>query len=616
MKAPERDRAFESLLEYLKESRGFDFTGYKRASLMRRVVKRMSALPQVKSYGAYQDFLQVHPEEFTPLFNTILINVTSFFRDPAAWEFLAQDIVPRIIAAKRPGDAIRVCSTGCASGEEAYSVAMLFADALGDKAFRDRVKIYATDVDNEALAEARHGAYPVKRIGAVPDKFRKKFFSDGNDGVATVRRDLRHAVIFGRHDLLQDAPISRLDLLICRNTLMYFNAEAQQRILARFDFALAEGGFLVLGKSEMLLTHGDAFNVVSLKHRVFSKAGKTRMRDRLLVHAQADDDEATSHLGRHVRLRESAFDTVPIAQLVLDIDGRLVLASAEARNLFGLTANDIGRPLQDLEVSYRPVELRSMIQQAYTERKPVAAINVRQTIGGGESRYFDVKVVPLQMNGDQPIGVAVSFENTTRGNAIQATLQRANEELETANEELQSTNEELETTNEELHSTNEELETTNEELQSTNEELETMNEELQSTNEELETTNDELQLRTEEVNRSNAFLNAILGGLRAGVAILDRNFGVISWNPRAEELWGLPADEVRGQSIFALDTGLSLGALRTTLRACLNGEPHEEETLVDATTRGGRKLQCRVTCRAIAPPRGEPGVVVFMEEVA
>ncbi|HSS71200.1 MAG TPA: CheR family methyltransferase [Casimicrobiaceae bacterium] len=602
MKAPEKDRAFESLLDYLKESRGFDFTGYKRSSLMRRVIKRMSELPKIKGYGAYQDYLEVHPEEFAPLFNTILINVTSFFRDPATWEYLAEDVIPRIIAGKKPGDSIRVCSVGCASGEEAYSAAMLLAEALGDRAFRDRVKIYATDVDNEALAEARHGAYPVKRIAAVPDKLRKKFFNDGNDGVATVRSDLRHAVIFGRHDLIQDAPISRLDLLICRNTLMYFNAETQAHILPRFDFALVEGGFLFLGKSEMLLTHGDAFNVVSLKHRVFSKVARTIMRDRLLMLARADDGEATNHLGRHLHLREAAFDTVPIAQLVIDFNGRLVLASSEARNLFGLTANDVGRPLQDLEISYRPAELRSMIQQAYAERKPVAAMNVRQTLGGGESRYFDIKVVPLQMNGDQPIGVAVSFENMTHGNALRATLQRANEELETANEELQATNEELETTNEELQSTNEELETTNEELQ--------------STNEELETTNDELQLRTDEVNRTNAFLNAVLGGLRTGVAILDRNFSVLGWNPQAEKLWELSADEVRGQSIFALDTGLSLGALRTTLRACLNGEPHEEHTLVDATTRGGRNIQCRVTCRAYSAPAGKPGVVVFMEEVA
>jgi two-component system CheB/CheR fusion protein len=180
---------------------------------------------------------------------------------------------------------------------------------------------------------------------------------------------------------------------------------------------------------------------------------------------------------------------------------------------------------------------------------------------------------------------------------------------------LQSTNEELETTNEELQSTNEELETTNEELQSTNEELETMNEELQSTNEELETTNDELQMRTDEINRSNSFLHAVLGSLRAGVAVLDRNLNIIAWNVRAEDMWGLREDEVRGQSIFALDSGLPLEAVRPTLRGCLAGDKHDEEKVIEATTRRGRKIQCRVSCKAFAPAPGETGVVMFMEEL-
>jgi two-component system CheB/CheR fusion protein len=575
----------------------------------------MGTLPQIKNYAAYQDYLEVHPEEFAPLFNTILINVTGFFRDAAAWEFLAKHIIPRIIAGKKSSDPIRVSSTGCASGEEAYTVAMLLAEALGDKAFRDRVKIYATDVDEEALAEARRGVYPAKSIAAVPQKLYKKFLSVAPNGSGTVRADLRHVVIFGRHDLVQDAPISRLDLLICRNTLMYFNAETQGRILARFHFALADGGFLFLGKSEMLLAHNDLFDGVSLKHRVFGKIAKPNLRDRLLF-LTASDAEPTNHLRRHVRLREAAFDIVPIAQLVVDHDGRLVSISAEARDVFAVTAGDIGRPLHDLEVSFRPVELRSMIQQAYAELRPITASDVQQTRPGGDSRYFDVVVMPLQDDGKQPIGAAVSFVDVTHGHTLRETLQHSNEELETTNEELQSTNEELETTNEELQSTNEELETTNEELQATNEELETMNEELQSTNEELETTNDELQLRTDESNRTNAFLNAVLGGLRAGVAVLDRNFGVLAWNRQAEHLWGVSADEAHGQSIFALDTGLALGPLRSTLRACIKGEPHAEETLVDATTRHGKKIQCRVTCRAFSAPPGEPGIVVFMEEAA
>src|SRR5215471_2580476 len=193
--AAEKDRKFEALLEYLKTHRGFDFTGYKRSSLMRRAAKRMSALPKIKGYAEYQDYLEVHPEEFAPLFNTILINVTGFFRDPAAWEFLDREVIPRIIAGKQPAEPIRVCSVGCASGEEAYSAAMLFAERLGDKAFRDRVKIYATDVDNDALGEARRGAYPEKSVADVPEKLRKKFLNESTDAHAMVRSDLRRAVI-------------------------------------------------------------------------------------------------------------------------------------------------------------------------------------------------------------------------------------------------------------------------------------------------------------------------------------------------------------------------------------------------------------------------------------
>src|SRR5215470_16616460 len=342
MVAEKKSPEFEALLEHLKTSRGFDFTGYKRSSLMRRVTKRMSELPQIKTYGAYQDYLEVHPEEFTPLFNTILINVTGFFRDPVAWEFLAKNVIPKIIKSKQAGEPIRVCSVGCASGEEAYSVAMLLADALGDKGFRNRVKIYATDVDGEALTQARRGMYHDKAVAQVPDKLRKKFLDTHIRGHAVMDGDLRRCVIFGRHDLVQDAPISRLDLLVCRNTLMYFNSETQSRILARFHFALNDGGFLFLGKSEMLLTRSDLFNTVNLKHRMFSKATKTNLRDRLLVLAQAGDTDASNYLGRQVRLREVAFDTVPVAQLVVDLSGRIMLASAEARQMFGVTANDIG----------------------------------------------------------------------------------------------------------------------------------------------------------------------------------------------------------------------------------------------------------------------------------
>ncbi len=217
------DREFEALLEYLRVNRGFDFSTYKEPSLMRRIDKRMTTVG-VDGYSNYADYLEVHPEEFGHLFDTILINVTAFFRNPPTWQFVSSEIIPRILQHKRNEEMIRVWSAGCASGEEAYSLATLLAEALGWEQFTRRVKVYATDIDEEALAEARHAAYRVERVKDVPPELLDKYFELAGDRYV-FNQELRRCVIFGRHDLIQDMPISRIDLLACRNTLMYFNTE-------------------------------------------------------------------------------------------------------------------------------------------------------------------------------------------------------------------------------------------------------------------------------------------------------------------------------------------------------------------------------------------------------
>src|SRR5579883_893892 len=217
-----KDPRFETLLDYLKRTRGFDFTGYKRSSLMRRVLKRMHAV-HVTDFLDYMDFLEVRPEEFAQLFNTILINVTSFFRDESAWDYLAKDVLPLIVGKNDSKDPVRVWVAGCASGEEAYSIAILLAEALGPT-FAARAKIYATDVDDDALTQARQACYPHTALSTIPEELRDKYFTQSGDDYC-FRVDLRRTVIFGRHDLVQDPPISHLDLLLCRNTLMYLNAE-------------------------------------------------------------------------------------------------------------------------------------------------------------------------------------------------------------------------------------------------------------------------------------------------------------------------------------------------------------------------------------------------------
>src|SRR6266540_2700207 len=250
--APPEDPAFEGLLDYIRTNRGFDFTGYKRQSLSRRFAKRMQSL-RIERYDDYQRYLANHADEFIDLFNTILINVTGFFRDPPAWEFLQAEVVPKIVETKEANEGFRIWSTGCASGEEAYSLAIVFAEILGVDSFKRRVKIYATDVDEEALTEGRHASYPLKRLEDLPEELVKKYFERAEQRY-TFRTDLRRCVIFGRHDLVKDPPISKIDLLASRNTLMYFTPEAQSRIVANFHFALQPGGYLFLGKSEVLLT--------------------------------------------------------------------------------------------------------------------------------------------------------------------------------------------------------------------------------------------------------------------------------------------------------------------------------------------------------------------------
>lgn len=611
----EEDRLFEALLEYLRQVRGFDFTGYKPSSLKRRIRKQMQ-VRGLETFGDYLDYLEVHPEEFSALFNTVLINVTGFFRDPEAWKYLDTQILSAILAQKTPDLPIRVWSAGCASGEEAYTLAMLLAEHLDIEQFRQRVKIYATDADEEALAQARQASYEAKAVEAIPTALLERYF-DVVTGRYVFRADLRRAVIFGRHDLVQDAPISRLDLLVCRNTLMYFNAETQKRILSRFHFALNESGALFLGKAEMLLTHSSLFTPLSLQHRIFSRVARVSPRDRLLVLAQTGDEEAGNRLAINMQLREAAFNSVPIAQIVVDFNGTLAMANSLARSLFRINLQDIGKPLQDLEISYRPVELRSHIEKVYSDRAPVLISNVQYAQPEKLPQFLDVQITPLQSNSNGYLGVSISFIDVTGYHELQAELHRYNQELETANEELQSSNEELETTNEELQSTNEELETTNEELQSTNEELETMNEELQSTNEELQTINDELRIRTVELNQTNAFLNSILSSLRGGVVVIDRQYNVLTWNGEAENLWGLRAEEVQGHSLFSLDIGLPVEHLGEPIRNCLVGGEKYQETILQATNRRGRAIQCRVS---ITPLNGHEesqrrGVILLMEEI-
>ena len=343
---------------------------------------------------------------------------------------------------------------------------------------------------------------------------------------------------------------------MCRNTLTYFTAETQARILRRFHFALEETGVLLLGKSEMLITHADLFAPVDLKWRVFRKVVKATRRDRRRTLPIDPGAETAPLLGD--TLREAAFDISGAAQVVLDAGGALAMTNMSARRLFNLGVNDFGRLIQDLELSYRPVELRGHLDALATDLRPLQVNSVRWRAGDRE-RIFDVRISPL-VSDSVVMGTSISYLDVSDTRQLQEQLTTSKRELEQAYEELQSTVEELETTNEEL-----------------------------------ENMNEELRQRTLELKDVNAFLETILTTIGLAVLVMDRRQHIQIWNGQARELWGLTAEEVEDQHLQSLDIGLPIEKLKRPLRATLAGGSEREQLVLEATNRRGKAFQCKVT---------------------
>jgi two-component system CheB/CheR fusion protein len=312
-------------------------------------------------------------------------------------------------------------------------------------------------------------------------------------------------------------------------------------------------------------------------------------------------------------LGDVAFDSIGLPVIVVDTENTVVHATAAARTLFGIQSRDLGSPLQNLEVSYRPVELRSLLAEALVARRVVERKGVHWS-EKDDTRIFDVAASPLFRDDGSVLGATVTFQDVTRAHRLQDELEQSNRDLEAAYEELQSTNEELETTNEELQSTIEELETTNEELQSSNEELETTNEELQSTNEQLQTLNEQLGHRSADLDQASLHLQGILTGLRLGVVVLGRDMSVKLWNRWAEDLWGLRMEEVTGRGFLGLDTGLAVGELAGPMHRCLDRASDHEEVTLRARNRRGQLIDCRVVITPLAVGEEVQGVILVMEE--
>jgi two-component system CheB/CheR fusion protein len=524
----------KDFLEELADQRSFDFRGYKKSTLERRFRRRMFQL-SLDSYAKYSEYIRKHPDEVNQLLNTILINVTEFFRDPPAWEILRHEVLPSILKRVKPGHSFRAWSAGCASGEEPYSIAILLAEYFGSHVQEYDIKIYATDIDEEALNAARRGEYSEEAIRRVRPEWRQKFFH--GKGLMRVSREIRRLVIFGRSNLAQDAPISNVNLLVCRNLLIYFDPDLQKQILNRLHYALKPGGVLFLGKSESQLTNSPLFQRANARWRIFQRKSNTQAPDERATFAsdQADLDTAqrASQLDSTRQQNRYMLETLRAGIFILGSEDTVQQHNNAALTLCALPAgNVIGRRLADTDLLLRIPELSGHLHATRANNESVRfQSHIR---AGNEDTLLDFTLRPIIDERGVRTGTLIYIDDQT----VQEKLQSTVEELESTSEELQSANEELETTNEELQSTNEELETTNEELQSTNEELETTNEELQSLNEELETTNQELEDRTKELDQVNSVYAQTLEKMRVPILLINQERQIQFWNTTALRLFG------------------------------------------------------------------------------
>jgi two-component system CheB/CheR fusion protein len=565
----------KDLLQEFAEQRNFDFRGYKKTTLERRFRRRMFQL-NMPGYAEYGNYIRQHPEEMNRLLTTILINVTEFFRDPPAWEILRHELLPPLLNRLKPGHSFRAWSAGCASGEEAYSIAMLLAEHFGPRIRDYDIKIYATDIDDEELNAARRGEYSLEAVRKIRPEWREKYFR-GKE-LLRVNREIRRLVIFGKSNLAQDAPISHVNLLVCRNLLIYFDSNLQKQILNRLHYALDPNGILFLGKSESQLTNSQQFQRLNSRWRIFRRiSGSLVLEDRVeMTHdimrsATNESTRAGVELETLKQHQRHLMETLRVGVIALDLDDVVLQLNTYAQTLFGLApSNMVDKPIGATELYSRLPELGPRLAATRLNNE-ASRLETRVKVGT-EEKLIEVTLRPLVDERGERTGTMIYLEDQSIQEKLQATV----EELESTSEELQSANEELETTNEELQSTNEELETTNEELQSTNEELETTNEELQSLNEELETTNQELEERTKELDQVNSVYSQTLEKMRLPVMLVNQERHIEFWNSRALTLFGFKNKPPMDLTVDQLPLSQNLRALliRRHRQALANGEPN------------------------------------------
>ncbi|MFJ4386231.1 CheR family methyltransferase [Pseudomonas sp. NPDC089408] len=585
------DPLLEEILLQLRSTTGHDFQHYKRATVLRRIERRLHVTGQA-DLGAYLRYLEEHADESAQLLADMLIGVTNFFRDREAFEALERHVLPQLVSEPEPNESageIRIWSAGCSTGEEAYSLAMLVSEQLAVEQRASQVQVFATDLDERAIGIARGGSYPEAIITDVPPSRLRQFFVK-EDQHYRVRKEIREKVLFARHNLLSDPPFSQINLIVCRNLLIYLDREIQQDILRMFHFALRPGGYLFLGSSESADIAAELFAVVDKRNRIYrardvSNAGRRPARqlpgpDLAHLLPPAQGKRKTGRKPAYAELHHRALARRTPPSLIIDGEGAILHLSDGVGRFMQLGAGELSRNLLNLVLPSLRLALRSTLFQA---RQGTEAVTSRPVdLGEGEQRVqVEITVQPHKDEMSAGEYLLVVFEERAPDPSIplpgsirqtdSMVLNNLERELQRTRLQLQETIEQSELSSEELTASNEEMQAINEELRSASEELETSKEELQSINEELLTVNYELKNKVEETDKVNDYLSNLIASTDIATVFVDRNLHIRWFTPRASDLFNvLPVDT--GRSLLDITHRLDYPALADDARAVVQGE--------------------------------------------
>ncbi|MBU2469279.1 MAG: PAS domain-containing protein [Proteobacteria bacterium] len=610
--AAPRQAPLQKVLVLLRDRVGHDFSCYKQSTIIRRIERRMS-IQQISGVNKYLRFVRDNPEELDALFKDLLIGVTNFFRDPEAFKVLREKMIPKLLDNLEPKQALRVWVPGCSTGEEVYSLVIIIKECLA-KAGRDvALQVFGTDIDNVAVDKAREGLFFASIAADVSPGRLQRFFNQ-EPGAYRVKKELRDPVVFSVQDVMKDPPFSKLDLLSCRNLLIYLDGAAQKKLLALFHYTLKPQGILFLGSSESIGGFADLFQARDKKWKIYSRkpasaaAGRffdfptgpvtgARTEGKAALAAPVAGEADLARETRNLVLSEFAPATV-----IVDQKGEVVYIHGHTGKFLELAVGRASHKISAMAREGLGLELAAALRRAQTSGQEAHSPGVKVKVNGGY-QYVDLTVKPIDQPGamrgllavvlreaEAPATGAKDKSRGGSGSDADNRLAKLEQELRHTRERHQSAMEELETSNEELKSINEEMQSANEELQSTNEELEATKEEQQSLNEELATVNTELQAKIDELGQMQDDLKNLLAGTEIATVFLGNNLTVRSFTPAATKLINLIAGDV-GRPVEHIVTNLDYPDLVNDAKEVLTTLTIKES---EVRTKDGAWYQMRI----------------------